>query len=69
MPLFLRILTEEECLLTWRAFLDLSTHPFFEHDSEGFEDILHVFRSLKILAKDEDWIVIGMMRSNYLHNG
>jgi hypothetical protein len=60
-------LTAEECIGTWRAFLDLSRHPCFEDDPEKFDDILHIFRSLKTLARPEDWQVIAMMRSYYLH--
>jgi hypothetical protein len=69
MPLFMCVLKERECLETWRAFLELSQHPWFEDEPERFDDILNVFRSLKTLAKEKDWIVIGLMRSYYLHNG
>jgi hypothetical protein len=69
MPLFMCVLNQQECLDTWRAVLELSRHPWFKDESERFDDILHVFRALKTLAKEEDWIVIGLMRSYYLHNG
>ena len=68
-PLFMCVLTERQCIDTWRAFLELSRHPWFEDESDKFDDILHIFRALRSLAKNEDWIVIGMMRSYYLHNG
>jgi hypothetical protein len=52
MPLFMRVLTEGECIGTWRAFLELSRHPWFEDEPERFDDILNVFRTLKPEIRD-----------------
>ena len=68
MPVYLRVLTAQEVLGTWRGFLELSRHPCFEEEPDRFDEVLHVFRSLRTLAKEEDWIVIGIMRSYYCHN-
>jgi hypothetical protein len=68
-PHVLRVLNKDGCLATWRGFLELSRHPWFAQDPDRFEAILHVFRTLKSIAEAEARIVIGMMRSYYLHNG
>lgn len=68
-PLLLSVLNKDECLATWRGFLELSLHPWFAEEPERFNDILHLFRALKSIGETEDWIVIGIVRSYYLHHG
>lgn len=51
------------------AFRALGSHPFFEDSQDDFAGIEKIFEAMEFNGKPEDWTLVAICRSYYLHNG
>lgn len=47
----------------------LGSHPFFEESEDDFDRIEKIFEAMEFNGKPEDWTLVAICRSYYLHNG
>jgi hypothetical protein len=68
-PMIYAIFEGQKAVSYRDACRTLGSHPFFEDSKDDFDGIEKIFEAMEFNGKPEDWTLVAICRSYYLHNG